>query len=69
MRVKIFKGTSVDSIERDINSWLESLPQGTPIAETQTSATVANNRNGSAIVHTIVSIWYGDLQDHTKRLS
>jgi hypothetical protein len=67
MRVKIFKGATAEGLESEINEWLATIPQGTQIAETQTAVAAAPSKSGARVVDVVVSIWYGDRQDHTKR--
>ena len=58
MQVKIFKSTSTDKIEQEVNAWLDTL-DGEAVIKTETTAadrsTVGSTSSQTVIV---VAVWY-----------
>jgi hypothetical protein len=61
MQVKIFKSTSTDKIEQEVNAWLVGLGEGLAVIKTETSVTErASLNNPSSQTVIVVAVWYDD---------
>ena len=61
MQVKIFKSTSPDKIEQEVNAWLDTLDVEAVITKTDTAVADRSTLN-SATSQTVivVSVWYDE---------
>jgi len=61
MQVKIFKSTSTDKIEQEVNAWLDTLDVEAVITKTDTAVADRSTLN-SATSQTVivVSVWYDE---------
>jgi hypothetical protein len=59
MQVKIFKSTSTDKIEQEVNTWLNVLDGDAVIAKTEIAVTDRTTENGATSqTVVVVAIWY-----------
>jgi hypothetical protein len=59
MQVKIFKSTSTDKIEQEVNAWLAALDGDAVLAKTEIAVTDRATENGATSqTVVVVAIWY-----------